>query len=435
MKERVLIVDDDASVRSSLRRYLNKHGYDVEEADSCASAEARLREFAPMVALIDYRLPDGEALTLLPRLRHIDPACTLFVLTGYGTIDLAVRAVKQGAAEFLTKPVDMPALLRAVQIGVRAARVGLARTGIVEPLFGESPAMKALRERIEWLRHSDSSVLFQGEEGTGRTTLARWLHATSDRAGGPYVEMSCQSETAERELFGFDEPGAMSRPGMLEAAEGGSLFVDNIDRASSALQERVLDVLATGRFRRVGSDAPYGLGARLFVSTSVPLDELVATGRFDADLAAWFRARTLVVPALRDRPDEIVSLARHLLSRLAPRHGRGSLDLSTDAEEELQTREWLGNVRELENVLESAILLSSGNRLTSVDLRFDRRVATERLTLEQVERRTIHEALLEEHGRVEAAAKRLGIPRSTLYHKIKTMGITGRDIPPGGKPR
>jgi DNA-binding NtrC family response regulator len=435
MQERVLIVDDDQAVRASLRRYLQKHGFAVAEADSCRSAEARFRTFAPSVALIDYRLPDGEAITLLPRLRHIDPSCTLFVLTGHGTIDLAVRAVKEGAAEFLTKPVDMPSLLRAVQIGARASRTGLSRARIIEPLFGEGRAMRALKASLDALRGSDDDVLLVGEEGTGRSTLARWIHATSERAGAAFVEFDGSPDAAERDLFGVESSGGRSRPGVLEAIEGGTLFIEAIDGATPSCQRELAELVVHRRFRRVGAAIVRQSNVRIVASSNTPLVELAledapADGeRFNGALAAWFSPRTVLVPALRDRGEDVVRLARHLIVRLGPRHRRGALELTPEAEEELRAYAWPGNVRELENVLESAILAGSGPRVGRGDLPIERRASplpAEPLTLEEIQRRTIYEALREEHGRVEKAARRLGIPRSTLYYKLKAMGLGSR---------
>lgn len=427
MLDRVLIVDDDQAVRASLRRYLQRHGFEVDEADSCRSAEDHFRTFAPRVALIDYRLPDGEAIALLPRLRHIDPACTLFVLTGHGSINLAVRAVREGAAEFLTKPIDMPALLKAVQIGVRASRAGLARTSLVEPLFGDSAPMQALKRDVERLRTSTEAALFVGDLGTGRSTMARWVHATSTRASSTFVELSCATAAAERELFGHEAADGNVRPGVLEAADGGTLYLADLDHASPGLARRLLGFLVTGRFRRVGAaPSERAVDARVFASATAMLTDGESPAEDGPTLADFFRARSVWVPRLRERPEDILPLARHLLALLATRHGRSRLELLPDAEEALLQFPWPGNVGELENVLESALLVVGDNRLSALDLRLDRR-ANEPVTLLEVERRAIEDALRGEGGRVEAAAKRLGIPRSTLYHKLKMMGLAKRE--------
>ncbi len=427
MLERVLIVDDDQAVRASLRRYLQRHGFEVDEADSCRSAEDHFRAFAPRVALIDYRLPDGEAIALLPRLRHIDPACTLFVLTGHGSIDLAVRAVREGAAEFLTKPIDMPALLKAVQIGVRASRAGLARSHLVEPFFGESDPIKKLRAEVERLRATTDAALFVGEAGSGRATMARWIHATSVRGGSTFVELSAAAPNAARELFGQETATGDVRPGVLEAADHGTVFITDLGEADPTLVRRLLGFIGTGRFRPVGSDTiERTVDARVFAASTTSLGASASEAVIDTTIRDYFHARTVTVPPLRDRPDDIVPLARHLLALLATRHGRSRLELSLDAEEALTQFAWPGNVGELQNVLESALLLASSHRLSALDLRLDRRSA-EPVTLLEVERRAIEDALRSEGGRVEVAAKRLGIPRSTLYHKLKIMGLAKRE--------
>jgi DNA-binding NtrC family response regulator len=439
---KILIVDDEDAVRFGVRDFLEAHGYTVNDADTAAAAQAAFRADRPDVALIDYRLPDGTALELLKTFKEIDPAVSLIVLTAHGTIDLAVRAVKEGAEHFLTKPVELPALLVILerlfaqnrtrrQHAARRARD--ARTAI-DPFVGTSTAIRALAAQARRVAGALSPVLILGETGTGKGVLAAWLHRHGPRADEGFVDLNCASlsrEFLETELFGHEKgafTGAVaSKPGLMEMAEGGTLFLDEIGDLHLEVQPKLLKVLEEKRFRRLGDVRDRRADVRLLAATHQDLGALVRDKQFRSDL--YFRINTipLAVPPLRARVDDIATIARDLLARCAAELGRRDVELGVDAERALCEYRWPGNIRELRNVLERALLLTDRRELRRADLHFENAIAEVASdgggSLAETERREIERALREEGGHVERAAARLQIPRSSLYHKIKQHGI------------
>jgi DNA-binding NtrC family response regulator len=440
---KILIVDDEVGVRFGVRDFLEAHGYDVDEAESAAAAQAAFRSHRPDAVLIDYRLPDGTALDLLPVFKTLDSDVPVILLTAHGSIDLAVQAIKDGAEHFLTKPVELPALLvilerlfaqnrtRRQQVARRARD---ARTAI-DPFVGMSAAIRALADQAGRVAGALSPVLILGETGTGKGVLAAWLHRHGPRADEAFVDLNCASlsrEFLETELFGHEKgafTGAVaSKPGLMEMAEGGTLFLDEIGDLHVEVQPKLLKVLEEKRFRRLGDVRDRRADVRLVAATHQDLGGLVREKRFRSDL--YFRINTipLAVPPLRARVDDIPTIARDLLARCAAELGRRDAALAADAERALCEYRWPGNIRELRNVLERALLLTDRRELRRADLRFEDAVV-EQVTgdgagsLAEMERRQIERALREEGGRVERAAARLQIPRSSLYHKIKQHGI------------
>jgi DNA-binding NtrC family response regulator len=444
----VLIVDDESGVRFGLRDFLEAKGFLVDEAANCKAAEAMFRSRRPDLAVLDYSLPDGNALELMPRLKELDESVPVVILTGHGTIDLAVRAVKEGAEHFLTKPVELPALLVILQrlldgrrVQKRAAAGGRreARQG-TDPFAVPSAAMRALAMEAERIGRSDSPVLILGETGVGKGVLARWLHERGPRADEAFVDLNCASlsrELLETELFGHEKgafTGAVAaKEGLLDVAHRGTLFLDEIGDVDAAVQPKLLKVLEEGRFRRLGDVRDREVDVRLIAATHQDLGLAVRDKKFRSDLYFRISALPLFIPPLRERTEDIPVLARLLLERIAAEVGRPDLELTDDAAAALQAYRWPGNTRELRNVLERAAILGQGEALTSADLRFSAPVeaagdASGRAdgTLEEVERRHIERVLAEEGGHVERAARRLGVPRSSLYEKVKRLGIALR---------
>ena len=451
----VLVVEDEEAVRFGICGALRALGFHVVEADTCESATRVFAETRPDVVVTDLRLPDGEALDLLPRLLGMDPTVPVFIVTGYGTIDLAVRAVKQGAEDFLTKPVDMAALAAFARAAIE--RRDQRRAGTPRATPGSrrqeprSPAMLRVEEQVERLRNADCSVLLLGETGTGKSVLARRIHALGARAQGPFVDVNCAGltkEFVESELFGH-ERGAFTgahaaKPGLLDAANGGTLFLDEIGDIDLLVQPKLLKVLEEKRFRRMGDVRERSVDVRLVAATHHDLLGAVGRKEFRADLYYRISTVSITIPALRERREDLVALARDLLGAL----GADDVELAHDAERVLLEYAWPGNLRELKNVLERALLQRNGSVIQAADLRFDTPTMS-RLqasppsgagappgsgggapaapptarTLSEVEREHILAALVAESGRVEAAARRLGIPRSTLYQRIKEYGI------------
>jgi DNA-binding NtrC family response regulator len=442
----VLVVEDDHAARFAICGAFRALGLDVLEADSCASASRGL-DARPDVVVTDLCLPDGDAIELIPKLHAMYDDVPVFVVTGHGTIDLAVRAVKCGAEDFLTKPVDLHALSKVVRSaadrrspkasGARrrltSSTILAAQTGKTAPL---SDAMKQVEEQIERLRSMDCTVLLLGETGTGKSLLARRIHSVGARQNAPFVDINCAGltrEFVESELFGHERgafTGAqIAKSGLLDEADGGTLFLDEIGDVDALVQPKLLKVLEEKRFRRMGDVRERSVDVRLIAATHHDLLALVGQKRFRADLYYRVSTVTIRVPALRERREDILPLCQEMLATLDPEREVG---LSRDAREALLEHRWPGNLRELKNVLERSLVLRSGPVIRGDELRFDDTPRPEpsrtsapppSRTLSEMEREHIRGALAAEHGRVEAAARRLGIPRSTLYQRIKAYGL------------
>ncbi len=443
-RNKVLVVDDESGVRFGIRDFLEQHGYEIEEAESCQDAQHLFRTSRPDIVIADYMLPDGTALDLLPRLKEIDAQIPLLVLTAHGSIDLAVRAIKEGAEQFLTKPLELPTLLVILQRLLQkqrnyhkqlASKSRQVRQAI-DPFIGTSPAIRALADQAKKILSTESPVLILGETGTGKGVLARWLHDNSPRAEEAFVDLNCAGlsrELLETELFGH-EKGAFtsataSKQGLFEVAHRGTIFLDEVGDVDLQIQPKLLKVLEEKRFRRVGDVRDRQVDVRLIAATHQDIGQLVRDKQFRDDL--YFRISTIPLsfPALRERTEDIPTMAQYLLDKVAADLGRGELRLDESTMHALQAYSWPGNIRELRNVIERAVLLSDQKKITLNDLHFDghARVGTPfldtRLTLVELEKQHIERVLNEERGRVEKAAKRLGIPRSSLYQKIKKHQI------------
>ena len=445
-RNRILIVDDEAGVRFGMQDFLKTSGYEIIEADTCQGALERLQASRPDVSIIDYRLPDGNALELLPRLKGISPDMPVILLTGHGSIDLAVRAIKEGADHFLTKPVALPALLTILERLLDQQRTrqkqlaGKTRQArrVFDPFIGTSAAIRQLEAQARRVAGVERPILIQGPTGAGKGVLARWLHQNSSRADEAFVDLNCAGlsrEFLETELFGHEKgafTGAIaSKTGLLEVAHRGTVFLDEIGDMDQAVQPALLKVLEDRRFRRLGEVRDREVDIRLIAATHQDLSSFVRERKFRSDL--YFRVSTipLLIPSLRERGEDIPLIARQLLSGLALELGRGEIELDDSAVKALQSYSWPGNIREMRNVLEHAVILSDRNLITRKELRFalisgDTETEPDYdtgLTLLEVEKRHIIRVLSEEKGHVERAALRLGLPRSSLYQKIRKYQI------------
>jgi DNA-binding NtrC family response regulator len=378
-------------------------------------------------------------------LKEIDSGIPLLVLTAHGSIDLAVRAIKEGAEQFLTKPLELPTLLVILQRLLQkqrnhhkqlASKSRQVRQAI-DPFIGTSSAIRALKEQAHRMLSTESPVLILGETGTGKGVLARWLHDKSPRADEAFVDLNCAGlsrELLETELFGH-EKGAFtsataSKQGLFEVAHRGTIFLDEVGDVDLQIQPKLLKVLEEKRFRRVGDVRDRQVDVRLIAATHQDLGQLVRERRFRDDL--YFRISTIPLsfPALRERIEDIPTMAQYLLDKVSADLGRGELRLDENCIQALKAYSWPGNIRELRNVIERAVLLSDQKTITINDLHFDGHTQVgspfldSRLTLLELEKQHIERVLQEERGRVEKAAKRLGIPRSSLYQKIKKHQIT-----------
>jgi DNA-binding NtrC family response regulator len=443
-KSSILLVDDEAGIRLGLRRFLEANGYRVQEATSCHEAELTFRTLAPDAAILDLQLPDGTGIDLVPRLKGIAPEVPLILLSAFGSIETAVAAIKLGAEQFLTKPVELPALLvllgrllegRRDQRGRLAGRSRQARDGI-DPFFGTSPTVRRLAEETRRVCAAEAPVLIHGETGTGKGVLAKWIHSQSPRAEEPLVDLNCAAlsrELLDSELFGH-EKGAFtgatsSKMGLLEVAHGGTVFLDEIGDIDPAVQPKLLKALEEKRIRRLGEVRDRHVDFRLLAATHQNLERLVRDGKFRSDLYYRINTIILVVPPLRERREDIAPLAERLLEGGSRELGRSGVTLSAEALRALESHSWPGNVRELRNVLERALLVCDRPVIEVRDLRFslgapEPPIAGPPRTLDELERGAIEEALRAEGGNVEAAARRLGISRSGIYLKIRKYKLS-----------
>ena len=447
MTKRILVVDDDRGIRFGIRTFLEAHGYEVEEAGDCRSAEQAFRRSMPDVVVLDFVLPDGNALELIPRLQQAGPGAGILILTGHGSIELAVDAIRAGAEQFLTKPLELRVLLVVVERILENQRarqeqlLGRARQSrrTPDPFTGTSEAIRALAQEARRVLETDSPVLVHGETGSGKGVLASWLHRNGSRSREPFVDLNCAGisrELLDSELFGHEKgsfTGATaSKAGLLEIANRGTLVLDEVGDMDLAVQAKLLKVVEEKRFRRLGEVEPRQVDIRLIAATHQELLTLVQERRFRLDLYYRLEVLPLRIPPLRERAEDIPPVAREVLRMLAGARGRPDVKLSLAAEEALSAYRWPGNIRELQNVLERALLRSEGPDLDVRHLALEVEARTPgprvgdddgSLTLEEVERRHVVRVLAQEAGHVEQAARRLGIPRSTLYQKIKRLGL------------
>ncbi|HSP17187.1 MAG TPA: sigma-54 dependent transcriptional regulator [Thermoanaerobaculia bacterium] len=442
IKRKVLIIEDEDAARVSMRGYLRLRGFDVQESETIEESLALFNEHHPDLVLVDYLLPDGNALDFLSRLRAIDDSVPVLILTGHGTIDLAVRAIKEGAEQFLTKPVELPALLVIIERALenrrnrmrQAAARHINRAPSLELFMGSDSVLARISEDAERMLVSNRPILITGETGTGKTLLASWLHSRGPRHEEAFVDLNCAGlsrEFLDTELFGHEKgafTGAVAqKKGLLEIAHRGTLFLDEIGDVDPQVQPKLLKVLEEKKYRRMGDVRDRFVDIQLIAATHRDLAEHVRQSTFRSDL--YFRINTLPIhiPPLRERPDDIVTLARHLLSIFATELGR-SFEMTGSAERALVNYSWPGNIRELRNVLERAALLNQSGVISARELRFEQvrtpsMTDSADMTLEELEKMHIMRVIRESNGKVDSASQRLGIPRSTLYQKLKVYGI------------
>jgi DNA-binding NtrC family response regulator len=439
----ILIVEDDIRQRALLGEFLSVYDMKVLTAGNCLEAEHIFRTQRPDAAILDYELPDGNGLDLMTRLRAIDPSLTVIILTGQGTIQRAVQAVKLGADQFLTKPADLATLIVLLQRSLANHQVRQLQTAdkirvrhIADPFIGKSTSIRKLAEVAHKVLNTNSPVLIQGATGAGKGVLARWLHQNGPRSERPFVDLNCaglSKELVETELFGHEKgafTGAVqNKMGLLEIGHKGTIFLDEIGDLDLQVQPKLLKVLEEKTFRRLGDVRERLVDVRLIAATNRNLRETVRQKTFRDDLYFRISAISLYVPSLHERVEDIPILARQLLDRLAADLGLRHAEISDEAMRYLQSYSWPGNVRELRNILERALLLGDQQLLTAKDLHFEVQADNDQVddgtitTLQEVERKYIARALRMLGGTVPEVAKRLGIPRSSLYNKIKQYRI------------
>ena len=445
MADTLLLVDDDAAVLRAIGDYFERTGYETWRDGTGEQALETYRRVRPDVVLLDLHLPDASGLVVLERLRREGAAVIL--LTGQGDIETAVKAMQLGAENFLTKPVDMTHLSAA--IARVAEKVRLSRQnarlraldhedeGVAS--LGASPAMRELVRQLELLAATDrSTVLLQGESGTGKGWVARVIHNLSPRSSGPFVEVNCAGLSAtflDSELFGH-EKGAFTdakerKVGLFELADHGTIFLDEIGELALELQPKLLHVLETKKFRRLGGTRELEVDVRLITATNRDLVREVETGRFREDLYYRLNVMPLTLPPVRDRTrEDRIDLITRILADLKTQLPGCPSECTTDVIERLLAAPWPGNVREMRNVLERAMILARGQPTVGFeqlppDLRqrspVDRRYQAQ--SLSEIERQHIERTLRHHGGNRTRAAMELGISRATLINKIKAYSL------------
>jgi|MudIll2142460700_1097286.scaffolds.fasta_scaffold01193_7 DNA-binding NtrC family response regulator len=460
MPKRVLVVDDEAASRTGLQALLESHGYRVESAASGAEALEKARSFRPAVVIADLVMPGMDGLELVRSLQDEAPFAVTILLTGQGSIETAVQAMKAGVYDYLTKPVDLERLTLLLEKAVDRARIGrevavLRRqtgSGDRPMLLGRSAAIQAVLQQIEQAATSVAPVLVLGESGTGKELVARTLHALSPRARASFVGVNCAAiaeSLLESEIFGHEKgafTGAIERRiGCFEMADGGTLLLDEVAEMHPAVQAKFLRVLEEGTFRRVGGKAEIQVDVRVVAATNQEPDTAVRDGKLRADLFYRLNVFPIKIPPLRERPDDIPVLAEAFLHDAAARNGRTVTAITPEALQRLQGYAWPGNVRELRNVIERAVLLADGETIDMPHLpeglgpsekKSADAVATLTLplgiTIDEAEKTLILQSLkLTGHNKTRAAGI-LGINVKTLHNKLTRYLASGATDTKGG---
>ncbi len=448
----ILIVDDESGIRQSLQEVLEEEGYRAEAVDSGEACLERLRRQPFDVVLLDVWLPGMDGLETLHKIRELEQAPEVIMISGHGTIETAVRATKLGAFDFLEKPLSLEKILILVKNAAEARRLRRENVDFRKQMLsrsviaGDSIPMKALRQQISLMAPTNGRVLIFGESGTGKELVARAIHAQSPRREALFVELNCAAipeELIESELFGHRKgsfSGAHSeKEGKFQRANEGTLFLDEVGDMSLKTQAKVLRTLDEGRFTPVGGDEPITVDARVIAATNKDLEEEIARGNFREDLFYRLNVIPFFVPPLRERKEDIPLLARHFLKEVSAAYSRRPREITNAAIDTLMRYSWPGNVRELRNVIERIVIMNP--TATRYDTKHlpplvyrdgsRRSAGPEFSSLHQAraayERDYILKKLDESHGNVSRAAEILGLERSHLYRKMKTLGIVAKE--------
>ena len=446
-KGKILIVDDNAGIRQALKILLPVHFAEVETLPSPVTLVNTLERFRPDVVLLDMNFntsinTGNEGLYWAGEIKKMMPEVEVVLFTAYADIQLAVEGMKRGAFDFIVKPWDNEKLVATLTAARDKARKAMKRDRLPEsatadssPMFwGTSPAMEAIRKTLDKIAPTDATVLITGENGTGKDVLAREIHAHSLRSGKPMVAVDAGAITEtlfESELFGHVK-GAFTdahadHVGKFEQADSGTLFLDEIGNIPLHLQAKLLRAIQSRSIVRVGGNEAKPINIRLICATNMDLEQLVREGRFREDL--YYRINTvhIALPALRERKEDIVPLAQMFLERFAEKYHRPLTGIAPEATAMLTEGRWSGNIRELQNCIEKAVILSDGNELTGKDIQLEQAAKPVGTTIKAVseaeEERMIRQAMDRTDGNISAAAKMLGVSRPTLYAKLKKYGL------------
>ncbi|MGK4000908.1 sigma-54-dependent transcriptional regulator [Sorangium sp. So ce1024] len=447
---RVLVVDDEASARSGLEKLLRQEGYAVDAAGDGAEALEIAAERPPDVVVTDLKMPKMDGMALLGKLREQDPSLPVLVVTAFGDVTSAVQAMRAGAEDYLTKPVDFDALLLSIERALERSALRVEAENLrrqlreregegVEGLIGASPAMQKVYRMARQVAAARATVLITGESGTGKGELARAIHAKGPRAKAPFVTLHCAAlaeSLLESELFGH-ERGAFTgadrrRIGRFEQAHGGTLFLDEVGEIAPATQVKLLRVLQERMFERVGGNETISVDVRLIAATNRDLAAAVQEGRFREDLYYRLNVVHIDMPPLRVRDTDVLLLANHFLRRFAAENHRKIEGFTDQARAKLVAHRWPGNVRELENAIERAVVLCDDTRIDADHLPIDAApVAKGALripgaTMAEIERYAILSTLEATNGSTTRAAELLDISIRTIQYRLHEYGMTAK---------
>ncbi|HWB09472.1 MAG TPA: sigma-54 dependent transcriptional regulator [Pirellulales bacterium] len=446
----LLLVDDDRHLLESMAEWLREQGYQVDTAATYGAAIQAIDKKGYELVLADVRLGDGDGFDVLAHCRQNRPQTVVILMTGYGTVETAIEALRAGAFDLLTKPLIDEELQMSIERALNQRKVieenkqlkaQLDQRFGMDSVIGQDPRMRKVLDIADTIADTKATVLITGESGTGKSLIARAIHRRSSRRDGPFVEVACGalSETLlESELFGH-VAGAFTgasydKVGKFMQADEGTIFLDEIGTASPGMQVKLLRVLQELQFEQVGGSKTFTIDTRVILATNERLEELVAQGRFRQDLYYRVNVINIELPSLRDRVSDIPVLAQHFLRQVSEDSGKKVLGFSDEALVAMERYRWPGNVRELQNVVERAVLLGKGDTISLADLP-PALVAARSVNLEPVgsrtlkqalsnpERQIILEVLESNHWNRNATADALGINRTTLYKKMKRLGL------------
>jgi two-component system NtrC family response regulator len=449
MKPKILIVDDDEAIRTQMKWALSEQ-YEVHFAEDRNAAVESFEANSPAVTLLDLGLPPrpnecDEGLAVLSDILAIDNTAKIIIISGQGEKQNAIEAVGAGAYDFLCKPVEMEELRLLIRRCIHVVELEKEyhklqqsqRSDVFEDMLGTSPQMQTVFTLIRKVAGTDAPVLLLGESGTGKEMAAAAIHRRSARKDGPFVAINCNAipeNLLESELFGHEKgsfTGAhVQRKGLLETANGGTLFLDEIGELPPAIQVKLLRFLQEQRLQRVGGRQEIQVDTRLVAATNADLKELINSGKFREDLYFRLAVVTIRLLPLRERGEDIVSLAREFLQRYSSQDGRPKMVFAPDAFRAMNSHSWPGNVRELQNRVKRGVIMASGSRVTAKDLELQREkgampsgATTLRQAREHVEREMVEQALKRHSGKITSAAADLGISRPTFYELMEKLGI------------